>query len=133
MLSTQQMISDMKDLSMINLKDLKDLIKSGLNINEQDSEGNTYLHHYIKSRNPEMVKILCMAGANVNIKNVYGKSPIDMAWEYEGIPLPYLNMLCVILRFTTMKDDHLEWSEQFIHSRNFNFTVNKTTSEREYY
>ena len=44
MLSTKQMTSDVKDLSLMSLKDLKDLIDSGLNINEQDEEGNTYLH-----------------------------------------------------------------------------------------
>jgi len=98
MLSQQQMVSDIKDLSLISLKDLKDLIESGLNLNEQDCEGNTYLHHYIKKGNSEMVKVLCQAGADISLKNIYGKAPVDMAWEHVGLPLPYLSMLGVMLR-----------------------------------
>lgn len=98
MLSQQQMVSDMKDLSLISLGDLKDLIDSGLNVNEQDSEGNTYLHHYISKGDSVMVDLLCQAGADASIKNIYGKAPVDAAWEYVGIPLPHLNMLNVILR-----------------------------------
>ncbi len=98
MLTTQQMVSDVRDLSFMPLKDLKDLIDSGLNINEQDEEGNTYLHHYIKKGDSVMAKLLCEAGADIDLKNMYGKSPIDVAWEFEGIPLPHLDMLGVMLR-----------------------------------
>ena len=98
MLSNKQMICDIKDLGKIRLSELKDLIDSGLNINEQDEEGNTYLHYCIKSGNSEMVKILCQSGANIELKNIYGKSPVDISWEYEKIPLPYLSMLGLVLR-----------------------------------
>ena len=98
MLSEQQMVSDIKDLSLTSLKDLKDLIEAGLNVNEQDCEGNTYLHHYIKKGDSVMVRLLCEAGADVGLKNMYGKAPADVAWEYVGIPLPHLDMLGVILR-----------------------------------
>lgn len=84
MLTNQQMTSDIRDLALISLKNLEDLVKSGFNLNEQDLEGNTYLHHCIKSCDVKLIELLCKAGANIFVKNIYRKRPIDTAWECPG-------------------------------------------------
>jgi ankyrin repeat protein len=98
MLTNQQMASDIRDLSLISLKNIEDLIGLGFNINEQDFEGNTYLHHCIKSCNIKLIEILCKSGANVFAKNIYKKMPIDAAWEHPGAE----DVLAVILNNSVM-------------------------------
>ena len=81
MLTRNQMTRDIRDLASMSLKSIEDLIEAGFNINEQDLEGNTYLHHCIKSCDIKLIETLCKAGANIYVKNIYRKMPIDSAWE----------------------------------------------------
>jgi ankyrin repeat protein len=81
MLTNQQMANDIRDLASMSLRNLEDLIDAGFNINEQDFEGNTYLHYCIKLCNVKLIETLCKAGANIYVENIYRKMPIDVAWE----------------------------------------------------
>jgi SAM-dependent methyltransferase len=66
------------------------LVSYGIDINSQDSDGNTALHYplinVLENRqylpySKEFVKILMDAGADPEIRNREGKSPIDLAAE----------------------------------------------------
>ena len=53
----------------------------GHNINEVDKEGNTLLHRSSEHSNLKKVKFLIQKGADLNIKNHLGKTPLDLAKE----------------------------------------------------
>ena len=49
-------------------------------INAQNKEGETPLHHAVRySENAEIVKELCNAGADIHAKNRYGHTPLHVA------------------------------------------------------
>ena len=57
---------------------IKILVENGANINAQDSHGNTALHYAIKySDTPQSVKYLIEHGADMDIENDSGWTPID--------------------------------------------------------
>ncbi|MCK5706478.1 MAG: ankyrin repeat domain-containing protein [Candidatus Aureabacteria bacterium] len=55
------------------------LIDVGYNINEQDENGDTSLHHALLSQNKELIKALVHKGANVNVSNNVQITPIFIA------------------------------------------------------
>lgn len=55
------------------------LCNDKININEQDANGNTALNIATMCGNKEAIEILLRDGANVNIRNHYGKSALDIA------------------------------------------------------
>lgn len=57
-------------------KVMKELIKRGLEVNAQDSKGRTALH---TSCGNDTAKILLAAGADPNIRNLEGMSPVECA------------------------------------------------------
>jgi ankyrin repeat protein len=62
----------------------KALIKKGLNVNQQDSLGNTPLIVAINNENIEVIQaLLTNYKTSVHLKNVEGKSPFDLAKEKE--------------------------------------------------
>ena len=64
----------------LTLKRLQDIIKDGGDINVQNKDGETPLHHAVRySENAEFIKELCNAGADVNAKNSYGHTPLHVA------------------------------------------------------
>ena len=56
---------------------MNDLISRGANINYQDENGQTPLHHAVIEKDNDMVKWLVDKKANPKLKDVYGKAPID--------------------------------------------------------
>ena len=50
-----------------------------LNIDARDQSGNTPLYLAVKDNRPEMVSFLIANGAQVNVKNNYGWTPLDIA------------------------------------------------------
>lgn len=57
------------------------LLEKGANINSQDEDGNTLLHKYVKYFNYEMVNTLMQIGADKNIENNNGESPVDIVYN----------------------------------------------------
>ena len=76
--STKIQDADLKNVVESNdTLTLKTLIQTGININAQDKDGNTLLHHAISSDSDvEILRELSMAGANVSIENNAGTTPL---------------------------------------------------------
>lgn len=62
-----------------SVENLKNKSSSGFNINEQDANGDTNVHVYVKDNFYPSVRIFCEAGADVNIKDNKGVSPLETA------------------------------------------------------
>lgn len=73
MLRNDQLIQAIKDK---NIENVKALIAQGADVNYQDSEGITPLHHAISTECVEAVKYLLEQNADAAIKNKYGVYPI---------------------------------------------------------
>jgi ankyrin repeat protein len=48
-------------------------------INQIDEDGNSFLHLAVRAGNADIVKFLISKGADVNIKDIYGQTPIQIA------------------------------------------------------
>lgn len=66
------------DESMIKL-----LLNKGALVNERNLEGKTALHKACENRKPEIVQILLERGANINICDDNGDTPLKYANDYE--------------------------------------------------
>lgn len=56
------------------------LLKNGANVNSIDSDKNTPLHLAAQRSEPDdLVSLLIKSGADVNLKNKYGKTALDIA------------------------------------------------------
>ena len=65
-----------------NVNIVKLLIEHKININHHDKYKNTALHYAVKyDSKKELIKLLLDNGAKVDIKNIQGKTPIDIAIE----------------------------------------------------
>ena len=62
-----------------NLEDFNRAIYNGANIEAQDNDGNTPLHHASYNRHLEVVKILIELGANIEAQNKDGDTPLHYA------------------------------------------------------
>lgn len=59
----------------------KVLLKYGVNINEQNSNGWTPLHKAVNSEVRDFVRLLIEAGSAIDVKDNDGKTPLDLANE----------------------------------------------------
>jgi len=57
------------------------LLECGINVNQQDYIGNTALYYAIDLKNFNYVKLLMDNHADINIRNIEGKSPLNYAHE----------------------------------------------------
>jgi len=57
---------------------LVQLIRLGVPLDEQETDGNTALHHAVRQLNPTIVAQLVAHGARLDISNYAGLTPIDM-------------------------------------------------------
>lgn len=55
------------------------LISKNIPLDRQDSRGLTPLHIAVGSRNIPIIKRLCEAGARIDVPNIEGLSPLDLA------------------------------------------------------
>ncbi len=70
--------------SRVDLRIIQLLIDRGINVNAVDSLGNTALHTWLRSAPEasdikEIVPMLIKAGADLNLKNNRGETPLDIA------------------------------------------------------
>lgn len=73
-------IKDIKDIEYV----INQLRERRVDFNCQTPKGNTPLHIAFKlNRKPELIKILIINGANLNVKNKYGKTPYDYSKSYK--------------------------------------------------
>ena len=59
------------------------LISKGAQVNVQDDEGNTPLHHAVKGEHRDVAELLIGKGADVNARNQRGFTPIEVFTGYE--------------------------------------------------
>ncbi|RWS25580.1 arf-GAP with SH3 domain: ANK repeat and PH domain-containing protein 2-like protein [Leptotrombidium deliense] len=57
------------------------LVQNSSNVDKQTKEGNTALHLCVLYNKSECMKLLLRCGANVQIENLNGKTPLDIAKE----------------------------------------------------
>jgi ankyrin repeat protein len=76
-------LSDFREKNgrIITRDSLNVCIFGGFDINEQDLQGNTYLHLSVSAGDFDAVKLFCDSGAKLDIRNKNGKKPIDLAAE----------------------------------------------------
>lgn len=60
---------------------MKNALRRGANINYQDDQGYTAIHHAIKLGQRNVVQFLLNAGAKVVLVTVLGASPLDLAHQ----------------------------------------------------
>jgi len=60
-----------------NLEALTWLLDQGVDINEQDMDGNTALHEAVSKCNLDIINLLLDKGADVNIRNLNRESPLN--------------------------------------------------------
>lgn len=65
-----------------NLDYVKIYLKEGAQVNEQDENGYTSLHHAALCNRPEIAAELIKEGANINAKNKEQKTPLHLAVKY---------------------------------------------------
>ena len=64
---------------------VQNLLKKGENVNATDKDGNTALHYAVAMDNAEMAGVLLASGADMNIENAKGWSPLKIA-EQKKVP-----------------------------------------------
>lgn len=55
------------------------LVQNSKSLDKTNGDGNTSLHLCALHNRPECMKLLLRSGANINIKNHNGKTPLDLA------------------------------------------------------
>ena len=68
-----------------DISTVQTLLKKGENVNATDKDGNTALHYAVAMDNAEMVGVLLASGADMNIENSKGWSPLKIA-EQKQVP-----------------------------------------------
>jgi len=62
-------------------KSVDKLLQCGINVNQQDCYGNTALYYAVDIKNINFINSLMLSHADINIKNMEGKSPLNRAHE----------------------------------------------------
>ena len=73
-----------------NLNGVIDSINGGWNVNEVDDNGKSALLRAVEDRRPELVNLLVLAGANPNLADKTGRTPLmaaltEVGWRHERI------------------------------------------------
>ncbi|XP_077297906.1 uncharacterized protein LOC143919454 [Arctopsyche grandis] len=87
----------------------KMLIQRGAEINARDKLGRTALHKFTKNSIP-FVDLLLKKGANVDIVDVYERSPLYYMVIPKNLKSPNFNMIALMSRFGAVKLDKTGWT-----------------------
>lgn len=58
---------------------IEDLLKRGADVNDENAYGRTALHQAVKCSSEEVIAMLLLHGANMDARDVDGKTPLDIA------------------------------------------------------
>lgn len=61
-----------------DIKSVEKLIKSGVNINYKDNDGETALEEAVKTDNKDIVKLLISKGADLNTMDIQRSTPLSV-------------------------------------------------------
>lgn len=97
------------------IEDIINKLGGYIDINSQNVDGNTPLHLAVINERFDMAAILVEAGADINIKNNNGLTPIDILLEVikKGIPDYKEEFLVILMKFISKRADEIE-NEEFI-------------------
>ncbi|WP_445362600.1 ankyrin repeat domain-containing protein [Microbulbifer sp. ANSA003] len=79
----------------INTESLKFLLSKKVGINNQDVYGNTALHYAARNRHEQAIEILLSAGADVQLKNKDGITPLHQTLLQKPFSLSATELLLV--------------------------------------
>lgn len=102
------------------------LLSKAVNVNAQNSDGETALMRAVRLENVEIIKTLLAKGANVNRSDVFGETAISIAYEKGNaeieklLPVPSLkrqpvNVLNALLRAAIARKDEAKVKELLAH------------------
>ncbi|KAI8906913.1 ankyrin repeat protein, partial [Gorgonomyces haynaldii] len=63
-----------------NLRQIRDMIRSGVDINQKDTFGMTALHYAAEEGHLEIVRLLLQKGALASVSN-HGETPLQLAQD----------------------------------------------------
>jgi ankyrin repeat protein len=61
------------------------IVERGGDVNAQDNQGQTVLHHLVVTANAEKVKTLLELGPNLNIRDKEGRTPLALAKPFKNV------------------------------------------------
>lgn len=92
--STSQTVNLITAASEGNVDEVKTLLEYGsLDLNQGDYDHRTALHLAANEGHLEVVKLLCEAGADVNVKDRWGEEPMDDAKKAKKNSVEIMNIL----------------------------------------
>ncbi len=82
------------------------LIDAGSDLTAVDCKGNSVAHFAVFSNNPKLIKLLEEKGVDMNIKNLEGKTPLDLInssplFQHDKIDLEIISSASRFKRKTT--------------------------------
>lgn len=94
-----------------NLEVVEFLLNNDANINQTDDRNWTPLHYAVVSDDPGMVKLLIKRGSKVSVKDIFGKTPYDLAVDHGCSRVTFIKQL---LEVVPPLDDESESNEPSI-------------------
>lgn len=91
------------EVSHGNYGEVNKMLRSGMQVDICDTNGNTALHYGAKYKHTDVVRLLVRKGADVNKQNHQKRTPLHVASEYNSNEIIRALMQCDAL--TNIKDD----------------------------
>jgi len=77
---------DQEDEERRTLELAQILIDEGVDVNAKDDRGRSAIHHAVLKDFPKVVEYLAMRGADINVPNDRGLTPLQLAETVQSIP-----------------------------------------------